>query len=514
MCTIPDIEHSVLRPVVFDVVRQVMDWTRSKDKLPIAFPGEAEVVAQPNSTIDQDQDEAKLPTDTKVFIEAELEYEEDRTTNMATHQDEHMPFFFDPALGVSLRPVYCPSVIKLTFKLREPDKNAARQWRDDMRARIARYRGERLHTVGYYYMIPPVYARLLVAVQERRELIAPYGDTVAKYLRDHFAREVTTRATLSGSEKRLVVNEHQGRVSGFFDFDLPEKSQKDNESSAQALSFSYTVKLDIPIAVAADFPWLVHQQFLPSEFYVSPEDLRPEKVATRASKSMAAFRHFEADVRNRSEKETAIRIPAGNEYRPENPPSHMMLTMAVLTTMANDETGNLLPMMNLGNFDANFHYHQEWLDFIRGEREHITKYGASPLYLGVTVGDNFVHPELYELTEDLDVVFKGTPNFRAQYHVALYASTDPSMLDGDSYERFTDDPEGLWLFVMVVCPRLITNNALPQPTNGRYTVAEVKEIMEKVRMCNRSYSQAGLLNDGVISMKLVDLLGIDVERRK
>ena len=513
ICTNPDVEHSVLRPVCFDIARQVMEWTRSTTSIPILFPGETETVAQPNSTLDNDNP-VKLPSDTKLFIEAELEYREDSQYNMAVHQDEHMPYFLDPQLGVSLRPVYSPSTIKLTFKLRESDRNAARRWRDDMRARIARYRGERVHTVGYYYMIPIIYVSLLRDIHELREKNAGYGDSVAKYLRDHFIREMTTMTTVAGTQPRLCIREKQGRVLGNFDFSLPDREQKDNESSAHAISFSYTVNIDIPIATAADFPWLVHQQFLPSKYRPVPEDLRPERVGTRASKSMAAFRHFESDVRNRSERETAIRIPEFNEYRPESPPPAMMLTMAVLTTAEYDDNKQLLPLMNLGNFDENFRYHKEWLSFIAAERKHITQYGMSPIYLGVTVGDNFLHPELYELTDDLDVVLKGEPNLRAQYHVAIYLAYDPTMCDSAVYERLRFETEGIGLYVAAVCPRLILNNGIPLPNNGQYSAREVKEIFERIRICNRTYSQATHTQDAIIETKMINILGITVERKE
>lgn len=515
ICTNPDIDHSVLRPVCFDIARQVMEWTRATTEIPILFPGETETVAQPNSTLSGDEKTVRLPSDTKVFIEAELEYREDSQLNMAVHQDEHMPYFLDEALGISLRPIYSPSVIKLTFKLREPDKNAARRWRDDVRARIARYRDERVHTVGYYYMIPIPYVKLIRDVHKLRENVAGYGDTVTKYMLDNFVREMTPISTVAGTQTRLCISEKQGRVLGSFDFSLPEKEQKDNESSAHAVSFSYTVHLDIPIATAADFPWLVHQQFMPSEYIPTPEDLRPERVATRASKSMAAFRHFEADVRNRLERETAIRIPEFNEYRPDNPPPAMMLTTAILTTVEYEEDGvTLKPLLNLGEIDENFRYHQEWLDFLRVEREFINRYGFSPVFLGVTIGNDFLHPELYELTEDLDVILKGPPNLRQQYHVAIYLAYDPTMCDTAVYERIRFETEGIGLYVAAICPRLIMNNGIPMPTNGQYMANEVREIFERVRKCNRTYSQATHTQDSIIETKLINLLGIQVERKE
>lgn len=512
ICTNPDVEFSVLRPICFDIARQVAEWTRASNDIPVLFPGEAEVIAQPNSTIDADQ-VVKLPSGQKIFIEAELEYDENSQLNMAVHQDEHMPYFEDKALGVSLRPVYSPSTIRLNFKLRENDRSAAKRWRDDMRARIARYRGERVHTVNYYYMVPIVYVRLLRKIHELRESNAGYGDTASAYIRNHALRELTTMSTMSGTQARLCVKEAQTRVLGNFDFSLPEKEQKDNETSAHSISFSYTVRVDIPIATAADFPFLVHQQFIPEEFMPVPEDLRPERVASRASKSMAAFRYFEADVRNRLERETTIRIPEFNEYRPSDTINDSILAMAVLTTVEYDSEGKLLPLLNLADIDENFRYKDEWLEFLRTDHQRLSSRYMAPVYIAVTRGEHFLHPSMYTVTEDLDVVLTRSPDLRQTYYVAMYLLKDPSIIPGDYYATARNSVEGLRMYAQAVCPRLARSGGIPADRNGSYIDNDIRTLFDRIRICNRSNSQATHLHDAVIESKLINQLCIGVERK-
>lgn len=512
LTTNPDTEFSALRPICFDVARQVATWIRSSSDIPVLFPGEAEVVAQPKSTIDSDSF-VKLPSEQKIFIEAELEYDENSQLNMAVHQDEHMPYFEDKALGVSLRPVYSPSIIRLNFKVRENDRNAARRLRDDVRARIARHRGERIHTVHYYYMMPIIYVKLLRHIHALREKQHGYGDTVGEYIRNHSLRTITTMATLSGTQARLCVKEAQTRVLGNFDFTFPEKEQKDNDSSAAAISFSYTIRLDLPIATAADFPLLVHQQFIDAMFLPDIEDIRPEQVASRASKSMAAFRYFEADVRNRQRRETTIRIPAHNEYRPTASVNDCLLAMTALTTVEYDESGNLLPLLNLGELDQNFRYKDEFLDLLYTDRERLPHRYMAPVHIAVTVGDNFLHPELYRITENLDVVLTGTPNMRAMYHVAMYLVKDPTIISGDYFEHATGPTGGLSIYADAVCPSIVRNNGLPADREGEWFAQDIRTLFERIRICNKSNSQATHLEGAIIEQKLVNKLTISTGKK-
>lgn len=513
ICTNPDTEFSVLRPIVFDIARQVAEWTRSSSNIPVLFPGEAEVVAQPNSTIDNGEN-LKLSSSEKIFIEAEMEYDENSQLNMAVHQDEHMPYFEDRALGVSLRPVYSPTTIRLNFKIREKDRSAARRWRDDMRARIARYRGERVHTVHYYYMVPIIYVKLLRHIHQLRENNAGYGDTASAYLREHALRELTTMTTIAGTQPRLCVKEAQARVMGNFDFALPEREQKDNETSAHSISFSYTVRVDIPIATAADYPILVHQQFLSEEFLPTVEDLRPERVASRASKSMAAFRYFEADVRNRPQRETTLRIPEYNEFRPNDQINDSLLALAVLTTVEYGSDGQLLPLMNLADFDEDFQYYPEWIEFLKADHERLSHRYMSPVHIAVTRGEDFLHPSMYEVTADLDVVLKGKPDLRQQYHVAMYLLKDPTIIPGNYFEHAKNSVTGLGLYARAVCPRLERSGGIPAPREGAYIAQDVRTLFDRIRICNRSNSQATHLQDAIIETKLINQLCLRVQRKE
>ena len=51
--TTPEVNSSVLRPVVLDIVNQIIDITKISKDIPIFFPGSAEAVAQKGATMSE-----------------------------------------------------------------------------------------------------------------------------------------------------------------------------------------------------------------------------------------------------------------------------------------------------------------------------------------------------------------------------------------------------------------------------------------------------------------------------
>ncbi len=491
LTTNPDINHSYIRPVIFDIARQVLKWTGQSPEIPILFTGESEVAYQPNSTIDEEKRSIRLPSDLKFYIEVEEDYNTDKLLSIATLQDENAPYFHDDKIGIALRPIYSPAIIRLNFKLREQDSNRIRRWRDDMRLRIAQGRDHRQHVITYYYLVPIEYQNMLRHFHALREATAGYGDVYEQWLFDNSVPAVTEMVTMGGSQPQLVVTETASRVHGHFDFDVPEKASKDNDTSAHSIAFSYIVHCDVPLATAASYPPVVHNQHIDMKYIPKREDNTPEFVASRGSVSTVALRYFEKDVGIRPTFETGYRIPYYNDYRVSNEPGRCIRVLSALTSIALDDLGNQLPILNLKELKGEV-YNDAWLRLLSNEHKYLNQYTTSLVYMVVTEDNEILHHSRYHVTKDLDIILTTPGDLRRMYHVGMYILRDPTMIVNP--DRMLDENDVL-TYVKVACPSLYNSGKLPVAFDGMFTPEQVRWIFDRVRRCNNSWSQVILGDD-------------------
>ena len=233
----------------------------------VLFPGDGEVAIQPGSTIDDEPAFNRTNAQELWRVNIKEEHRPDQLSATAVYQLEHADIFYDKSIGVSLRPVYSPTILTFNFEYRSTDVNAARRWRDEMRARISNHQDIRTHIIKYSYLIPKELIPLLEHIHELREEQAGYGEDLETYLANHFTGNVTKLSTMIGTETRWAVAEQAGRVMGQFDFqDIPDEPDKQGENSAYKQAFTYRIYLDVPIATAADYPVLVHNLLIDERF--------------------------------------------------------------------------------------------------------------------------------------------------------------------------------------------------------------------------------------------------------
>ena len=74
MSTIPDVKQSFTRPIIFDIVRQVLENTGLPKDLKIYYPDETERSSQLDSTLEKDGDKIKFTGHDSFSVEVEEDY--------------------------------------------------------------------------------------------------------------------------------------------------------------------------------------------------------------------------------------------------------------------------------------------------------------------------------------------------------------------------------------------------------------------------------------------------------
>lgn len=360
IAAISNLEASVERPVILDIVRQVMNITQISDKTPIRFYGDEAKGAQKGSTFaNEGGGNNRWNFDEKVVVEVDEDFERDRFLSTAVKEEDNQFIFRDHPLLVGIKPVYASSEITVTFRYRAKDKNQGNRWRNEIRARVSMMRGVNVHNVTYHYGIPIPCLEILGEIWRLRENIDGYGETFAKYFVDRLSSKASIVTNLNGESAAWAISETQGRIQGYFDWEgIPEKMEKDNpEGDAYVTSFTYKFHYDKPTHCNMQYPISIHQQLL-SEEWRPKETMRPvtDILNVTYSASSLAFSKFESDRQMLEIKGNGgVDIPSYDEWLPGSIVPATLRVMTVLPVITPEDRRTLYSLYDLGadaNLDA------------------------------------------------------------------------------------------------------------------------------------------------------------------
>lgn len=342
-----DVQESVERPVIFDVIRQVMDITEISSKTQINFFGDEGKASQQNSTIEKNPaKENKWEYDEKVTIDVSDDFDKENILTLVAQNPENQFIFEDRNLPVYIKPVYSSTNVVLTFKYKTKDKNQATRWRNQIRVRTAMLRDINLHTVSYHYHLQESFYLILKEVHRLRENVAPYGETFDEYFRKNITNNATVITNLSGTAGLWAIAEKQMRVQGIFDFDsILDKPEKESEQDNYTLSFTYTFRYEKPLACNMYYPLMIHNQLIGEKYREKAKVYKLEDHLRSFTASARAFEEFGSDQKLLQYKNNdGINIPSFDEFSAS---SVLPTTVRVLTALTNITQENKRYLFNL-----------------------------------------------------------------------------------------------------------------------------------------------------------------------
>ena len=101
---VPEVTQNVTRPLVLDVVRQIKKVVGIPQAAPIIYLEESEERFQPGSTLNP-EDVVDISNRKNLEIEVTEELEDEFFTTQASPRPVELVDFFDPKLGINIRPV-------------------------------------------------------------------------------------------------------------------------------------------------------------------------------------------------------------------------------------------------------------------------------------------------------------------------------------------------------------------------------------------------------------------------
>lgn len=433
---IPETMESVTRPVCLEVVRDVMEITGISSKTNIVFPGDLDKVQQLNSAITgkNEDDPNRFAYNDRISIEVVETYDPDRVLNEAVIQPNHRVVFEDVLLNTIMKPVFTGVEVAINFKYRCNNKNEATKWRDDMKIRVARRREVNVHRPVFHYGFPPEFLFLLKEIHRMRENRQGYGEDFDAYWKKYRSPYITNLMNQSGSAAIWVVPFTEGRVEGWFDFELPEEGSKEDNQDTWTLSFAYKFRYERPLEMLMTYPIMVHQQVLDQRYREPAVSIENERVQEWTFQAGNLYGwETESQVFNAVHR-VGHSMPSFDEFLPSSVPIDTMRLLTILLSLDENDPHNFLSLKEMGSWK----FTPEMLEFLAGEAKYMTRLYGSAVMINFYRNQFLIDPTPLKVNANLDVTSTAVVNLRDVHRVRISLVSDLHLINRDAQNRMCE----------------------------------------------------------------------------
>jgi hypothetical protein len=451
-------KQSILRPVVLDIVRQILEITKIPVTTPILYPDDVGQVAQPGSTIDPlDNQKNIFPNNDKVTIEVDEEFDPANILSSAVFKTEHNPVFHDTDIGTYIKPVYSSNMVSINFKYKTKSKSMAERWKNDIQHRTSAGRDINLHQVSYHFIIPVAMVNIVKEIHRLREAVDGYNETFAKYFQNKSTQRLTEVTDQGGTFVQPAIAETQKRIVGQFNFAAaPEKIENDEDGSGWIGSFTYTFKYDKAIACNMKYPVMIHNQILSERYRPSEGAYDLDDHPESNSESFNSMRNFEAQLQAGlySGPDLGIVLPSFDEFTPSSIPSGTVSVFSALCQLSATDKRNLLNLKQLGEIKIQ----PDILEFIeKSEYPFMTRPYRSILQVDLYRRNALVTAGSIEITPQLDVLGKEDFSLRINHRVRFSIVANLDLLSPEAIGRLKLYPKALVAIIAAINESLRNN---------------------------------------------------------
>ena len=443
--------ETIERPIIYDIIRRVEDLTGISSKTQIRYFGEGTQTGQQwNSSLNKDKDLNNLyPLVDNLTIEVEENYDAGRMLSIAVENRENPLVFFDPDLGIYIKPVRSPTDVVITFKYKARDRNAAVRWRNEIRTKTAKNREINMHDINYSWHLPNAYLDILSSIWTLRNNIAGYGDTFEEWFYKRMTDKITAVSDLAGNNVILAIAEKQAGIQGLYDFEgVPDKPEKDGDVGMWTVSFTYKFKYDKPINTIFNYPIVIHQQLLDEQYrFLTPAYSLQEKWKQYTA-SGKVFAYFQSDTQlMRALANRGLDIPSFDIFYPE---TVLASTLRVFTVLTNISVSDLTTLFNLADL-GDFNLDSDILSFLKtSEFIYCTQTYQSIFQLNLYEDVYLQYGTILTVDSNLNVSATAPLDLRKTYHVRLSMVSDLSLLSTSAINRLKAAPVALAKIVAAI----------------------------------------------------------------
>lgn len=485
---VPETNESVIRPVVFDITRELFKITGIDPNTRILYPGEGNTASQQGSELGQQPGDPRLGHSNRISLVVQEEFDQDQILQAAVHQPEQQFIWRDDRIETSIKPAYAQTKVRIAIKYRATDKTAAQKWRDELKTRVSMMRTEYLHAVKYHFMIPEEFIVILKELYRMREAVGGYGEDWDKFWKDSLTQRASQLSTLSGARKAWSVAESQMRIVGRFDFEgVPERGDKTDEGDSWTIEVNYDFQFDKPLACVMSYPLVVHNQVVARNFRPSKADQieRPEIHQRSYSLSSRAYSIFEQG-RWTSDKLDAStpgrQVPEFDEFLPVAIPSRTLRVFTALVTVDTAQGGDPSFLLDLNELSDKWSLDPAVLAFMRSTHERLVAPTRSPFLLSFYENRNLLAGDILRVDSDLKVYATKPLPLRSYYHLRLGLFTDWRSMPREMLDLLREDASLLLKLLTAIDSRAVLARVLSTGYVPRAVLEEAIDFLDRAEL--------------------------------
>ncbi len=453
------IKESVTRPVVTDIIHELITLTGLPKNIKFQLPGDTEKMHQPGSSIDPQEKYGYYDETTRLFITYREEPEDELINTMSVFKPDYPHFFFDKTTRTFMRAGYSRNKITISVRYQATDKGAANKWRDEIRTRVAHGRTDAHHNIQYSYHIPEEYIYILKEIHRLRENVSGYGQDFETYLSENITKKSTIVTDQAAKNKKWVIRESQARINGYFDFDFfPEEGSRANDGTSWNIQFDYVIRLDVPIVAEMMYELVIHNQELGDAYRDSSTPEKLDNYLVSYSQSNMLYDAWDNRHRLKDISETGFKYPDYDDFVPSSIFPHTLRLFTGLVTLDLNDGVSLLNLKQLGPYTlAN-----SVIRYLERNYQYVNAHGKTLINVAVYDFEDPISSSLFYVDSDLNVKLSNPSinNTRKLFHVRVSVYTNPLTLPARAIDDLCDDYDGTLEIMSFVSPTCILSNPL------------------------------------------------------
>lgn len=444
------LEESITRPVLITAVEgikhllglssDVYTFYNSKDKL-------YKRKTRDGGIIGDNSDKGAT-----IQIEHEESSEEGNELSLIPARPDFNPIYQDKDIGSSFMPIYHKRRINIHVRYSNKSKSKIFSIVNDLRTYTSSDAMYKLHDFEYYYTIPNFLNKLLLEINNKKNIRIPDGEklTFEQYLDQTFDDRLDFANTMDAdiTKSSLVIREKQLDIEGYVEGDLHSiKPEYDDTSSVWYIEFDYTFVYEKPVSLLVKYPILVYNTIIHPFFRTMIYD-KPKKddrsIRTGRAQSMYDVTKSEQDY----DDKLAIKDPGYYVPIPEYDttllprPLNCYARLTVVLTVMDDLDKTLL--FNINDI-PNIKFKETYLNFLmNSERKFIGDEFKSLFHIELWKNEKRDYQNRVVLEEDGTLRSSYELDYRFTYRVSFNVITDLSLLTLDAKKRLRNFVENQW----------------------------------------------------------------------
>ena len=424
--------QSILRPVVTDIVKSIMEFTGLPTTIQVRYPGMTGALANTGTTINDSETKIEFQGNDQMFVEVNAVPKEERMLSTPTYHNENPNVFYDPALGVYMQPVFTVTDVTLSLRINLQSRSQALRWLREMKYKVSMGRVESMHVVNYSYPIPVEFLVILKHLSDLKESKAGYNETLKDWLNKCMTPRRVVTTDLSGQNKTLVIGERQAGVLGAFDFTAsPPPPEKNGETGGWTVGFDYTFTYDEVTGVNFKYPLVVHNQLIDGRFFDETKAYSLQSHNRYASLSRNLFGDFAALNLAPHELMDGVQIPAFDEWAPPRMRNGTSSLLRVLYSFDDTVNKDLFQLTSIPDYQ----FTTPTINYMLSELDRMTSFGNSMIYITAHADQKQLPDGSLTVRPDGSLVFVGDIDLRKTYHIRVALVWDLSLLTTEAKDR-------------------------------------------------------------------------------